>query len=65
MRNTSKLSDSRGNAFIEYLVVAFVVLGATVAFYETNLKNAGAGARGQVEAAFSDLCQRVGGAPCY
>ncbi len=61
-----------GNAYVEYFVVASVVLLATLAFYNFHLRqqnwqgafggNAAVG--GAVEGAFDRLCAAVAGTPC-
>jgi len=49
----------RGNAYIEYLVVALAVLLATVAFYQSHLKDEGVGVRKSVEQAFDKMVDKV------
>jgi hypothetical protein len=52
-------SFRRGNAYIEYLVFALVVLLATIAFYQTQLRDEGVGVRKSVEQAFDKMVDKV------
>lgn len=57
------LLDERGSAFMEYFVIAIVVLLATIAFFQNQLVQEGVGIRGQIEDAFATMCQRIGTRP--
>ena len=57
-------ATEEGNAMIEYVVLALIVMLATIGFYTSQLKTQGAGARGAVESAFSSLCNKIAGAEC-
>ena len=50
-----------GSVYIEYFVLALVVLVATIAFYQAHLKNEDAGARGQVNQVFDTLITKMAG----
>ena len=52
----SSLRSQRGNAFIEYFVIALAVLLGAIAFYDSGNFQ---GAKGQVEDAFDTLVERV------
>ena len=56
--------DRSGQAFIEYFVIALIMLLATVAFYRAHLGQEGVGARAQVESVFVDVCGQVANAVC-
>ena len=55
----SRWATRQGNAYIEYFVIALVVLLATIAFYESHLKDEGVGMRGNIEAAFDGMVEKV------
>jgi len=62
----------KGNAYVEYFVIASVVLLATLAFYNFHLRpqnwrgafGGGEAVGGAVEGTFNTLCAAVAGAPC-
>ena len=58
------MRGERANIFIEYFVLALIVLLATIGFYTNQIKDPGVGARGAVESAFSSLCANVAGVNC-
>ena len=53
-----------GNAYVEYLVLASIVLLATIAFYQSQLKDEGVGTRAVVNSAFMKACNSVSGTSC-
>ena len=53
-----------GNAYVEYFVIASIVLLATLAFYNNYLQREGMGVRLSVEQAFDNLCFLTLGATC-
>ncbi len=53
-----------GNAYVEYLVLASIVLLTTIAFYQANLKDEQAGTRQSVKSAFVKACESISGASC-
>ena len=57
-------ATEEGNVFIEYFVLALIVLLATIGFYTTQVRDVGAGARGQVESGFLSACAKVAGTNC-
>ncbi len=53
------LDRQSGNAYIEYFVLALIVILATVAFYGNGRFGGGIDLRGRVEAAFDSLVTKV------
>ena len=53
-----------GTHFVEYLVLALVVLLATVYFFETELQTEGGRTRVSVKTAFDSLCNKIAGVDC-
>ena len=58
---TMRGGRSGGNVYIEYLVIALFVLGATLTFFGGGDFG---GSRAKVNEAFNNVCQQLGGAPC-
>ena len=58
------MRGERANVFIEYFVLALIVLLATIGFYTNQIRDPGVGARGQVESSFLSACKKVAGANC-
>ena len=56
----------RGQAFVEYFVLALIVMLASLAFFRSQAKfqNSGVGVRAKVETAFTSLCQGILGKSC-
>ncbi len=50
--------------FVEYLVLALVVLVATVYFFETELRSDTTPMRTNVKTAFESLCNKIAGVEC-
>ena len=53
-----------GNAYVEYLVIASIVLLATIGFYRSQLSSEQSGARSAVKTAFLRVCQSISGSSC-
>ncbi|MBI3322006.1 MAG: hypothetical protein HYZ91_07060 [Candidatus Omnitrophica bacterium] len=53
------LHGQAGNAYIEYFVIALIVMLATVAFYSNGRFGGGLDIRGRVEGAFDNLVTKV------
>ena len=57
-------SQRGGTAFIEYYVLASIVMVVTFAFFQNALSEDSSGLRMQIEEAFSVMCEEIAEQPC-
>ncbi len=53
-----------GNAYVEYLVLASIVLLATIGFYQSQLQDDQSGVRLSVNSAFIAACESIANSAC-